>query len=371
MSDRRTVDIAVAARFHAYQLASELAALGRLGDIFSLHHTFVPPPNIGFGAFHNRIDLALRNDLARFVPALRRDTSEDVADFEDWVIRQLERKTPQVLHGWNGHSRRTFRALRNRGWKLCVERSCPHNMTQYNLLTEEGRLLDVPHRENLDKLNRDIEELHLSDVIVAPSSYSAKSYDEYPELTGKVRINPLGSNTPYEERAPRPEKLVVLMVGNAFLRKGTHYLIEAFKQLDDRGAELWIRGEVPESYRSRLNDPRVKIIPPMLRRQLRGLYRSATVFVQPSIDEGFGLTVLEALAYGLPVVATENVGAAELLTPDVSVIVPIRDAAAIAEAIPRAAALAGPAFDVARRQIIERNSWAACASRMLDVYFDG
>src|SRR5579875_1633958 len=104
MNDRRTVDIAVAAKFHAYQLASELAAQRRLGDIFSLHHSLLPPPNVSFGAFQNRIDLALRQDLARFIPSLRRDSSVDICSFEDGVIRRLERKDPQVLHSWNGHS---------------------------------------------------------------------------------------------------------------------------------------------------------------------------------------------------------------------------------------------------------------------------
>ena len=44
----------------------------------------------------------------------------------------------------------------------------------------------------------------------------------------------------------------------------------------------------------------------------------ADVFVQPSIDEGFGMTVFEALSFGLPVVVTENVGANDLLNSQVS-----------------------------------------------------
>ena len=141
---------------------------------------------------------------------------------------------------------------------------------------------------------------------------------------------------------PETPGLKVLAIGNDFLRKGVHYLVEAFKLIDDPGAELWIRGEVPDVYRKRIVDPRVTIIPPVLPERLRRLYETADVFVQPSIDEGFGMTVIEALGYGLPLVITEHVGAKDLLTPDVAVTVPIRDAKAIAAGIEAARLCARP-----------------------------
>jgi glycosyltransferase involved in cell wall biosynthesis len=159
------------------------------------------------------------------------------------------------------------------------------------------------------------------------------------------------------------------MVGNDFLRKGTHYLIEAFKLIDDPRAELWIRGDVPEAYLKRIRDPRITIIPPVLRKRLQKIFQSADVFVQPSIDEGFGMTVLEALGYGLPLVVTENVGARDLLSPEVGITVPIRDPEAIAAAIEAARHLRGPGFDLARRSILKKNTWAACAHRMIDCVY--
>ena len=161
------------------------------------------------------------------------------------------------------------------------------------------------------------------------------------------------------------------MVGNNFLRKGTHYLIEAFKRIREPDAELWIRGDVPGSYRARIHDARVKILPAVPLARLHELYRQADVFVQPSIDEGFGMTVFEALGFGLPVVVTENVGALDVLSPEVALTVPIRDPLALAAAIEAARSLPGDAFDAARRTLLETNSWAACTRRMLEsVYAD-
>lgn len=155
------------------------------------------------------------------------------------------------------------------------------------------------------------------------------------------------------------------MVGNSFLRKGTHYLVEAMKFIESRDARLFIRGDVPPAYRRRINDPRIQILGPLWPAQLRELYANSDVFVQPSIDEGFGMTVLEALSYGLPLVATENVGCCDLLSDRVSVKVPIRSSEAIAEAIPRALALVGSAFDAERRRILATNSWRGTAERLL------
>jgi glycosyltransferase involved in cell wall biosynthesis len=367
MNDVQGIDIAVAGKFHAYQLASEYAALGRLRDLYSADKSISLPDRVSRHAFHNRVDLAIWERLCRYIPLP--DAGERKLEiFDDWVAASLARKTPGILHSWNGNSYNTFRRYKGSGWRLCVERSCPHNQFQYEVVLEEGKVLGIPHVQNMRLLDRAIEELHLADVIIAPSSYSASSYKER-ELADKVRINPLGTNVDYHEKRPRVAGLRVLMVGNGFLRKGTHYLIEAFKLIDDQRAELWIRGEVPEAYRKRIQDPRVTIIPPVLRKRLRKIFQAADVFVQPSIDEGFGMTVLEALGYGLPLVITENVGARELLSPEVAITVPIRDPEAIAAAIEAARHLRGPGFDLARRSILEKNTWAACAQRMVDCVY--
>ncbi len=367
MTDPERIDLAVAGKFHAFSLASEYAALGRLGDLYCVHRNTAPPKNVPRRAYHNRLDIAAWAVASNFVP-LGFTAERKFEIFDRWMARTLARKTPGILHSWNGNSLDTYKRLKGSGWLLCNERSCPHNQFQYDLLVEEGKALGIPHQQDMRGLERAIEELHLTDIIVAPSTYSASSYTE-PELIRKVRVNPLGANVKYLERPPKQPGLRVLAVGNSFLRKGFHYLVEAFKQIDDPRAELWLRGDVPDAYRSRIVDPRVKIIPPVLPARLQELYETADVFVQSSIDEGFGMTVFEALGYGLPLVVTEHVGAKDLLTPDVAITVPIRDANAIAAAIEAARQLPGPAFDKVRKAIIEKNSWRACAQRMIDYVY--
>jgi alpha-1,6-mannosyltransferase len=99
------------------------------------------------------------------------------------------------------------------------------------------------------------------------------------------------------------------------------------------------------------------------RERLPALYASCDGFVHPSPIEAFGLSVLEALASGAPVVGSAHGGVAELLPPwcPRSRACP----AALAAAVEQAAALGRPA---AARAVAERYPWAATAERVLALH---
>src|SRR5204862_3501367 len=126
-------------------------------------------------------------------------------------------------------------------------------------------------------LHEAIEELYLADIISAPSRYSAQSYMD-PVLRTKLRVNPLGCNFRMQPQFSRArEPLRVLMIGNEFLRKGTHYLIEAFRLINEPSARLKIRGSVPTEYARRIQDPRIELVAPVTKSRLATLYRWANV----------------------------------------------------------------------------------------------
>ena len=361
------VTLATAGKFYTFHLAAEFAKLGVLEKLIVSDRHLLAPDGVPQSAYINRPDLAYWR-YAQMLCNVGYSEERKNRIYEEWLARRLLKMRPGVLHVWNGIARTSFKRLAGRGWLRCLERACPHNWVQYTLLSEEADRLGLQYIEGKSDIERAVEELYMADIIAVPSAYSAASYTD-PELARKVRVNALGANYPFLQRRDNGGRLRILMVGNDFVRKGVHYLIEGFKLIDDPTAELWIRGPVPADYHPSIKDSRIKVIGGLMPGKLQELYRSATVFVQPSIDEGFGMTVLEALACGLPLVVTENVGALDVLTDEVAITVPIRDPEALARAILAARHLPGAAFDAARRRILERNSWEACAHRMLtDVY---
>lgn len=113
----------------------------------------------------------------------------------------------------------------------------------------------------------------------------------------------------------RPGVPVVLYVGRLVQAKGVQDLIAAFKRIE-HPCRLVIVGDGP--YRKRLEeqadgDPNIHFAGEMRGGQLITAYQTATVFVNPSYSEGLPTSVMEAMAAGVPVIATAVGGTSELI----------------------------------------------------------
>ena len=369
-----SVYLAACGRYHTFQLSTELQALGALGGLFTVDKSVAPPRSVPRSKYHNDWVSAIRSRAGRYLPMLASTPNDDIKQFDNRVLTSLQLQEPGVLHGWHGHIYETFKVLKERAWRLCLERSCPYYPFQVALLEEESRRLSVPFSYDSEGMEQAIEQFYLADVISTCSTYSANSYNAHPDLLSKVRINSLGANVEIVESVPSgpPSAPRILMVGNNFLRKGIHYLSEGFtRYIRSPSAQLWIRGDVPRDYAATIKDSRITVLPPVSRKRLRRLYLDATVFCLPSIDEGFGMVVLEAIANGLPVVITDNVGCKDILDSRVCKVVAIRDPRALADGIEWAMEQPREGILAAARDIIGRNTWSECARRQVDLVYAG
>ena len=154
----------------------------------------------------------------------------------------------------------------------------------------------------------------------------------------KLHVVPLAFEPPAVDASERSQKpaggpLVVLWLGNVVLQKGIQYLIAAARLLTDRPIRFLVAGHVGISDAAvRSAPPSVEFIGRVTRDRTADIYRSADLFVFPTLSDGFGLTQLEAMAHGLPVIATPNCGA--VVEPGRNgLVVPAGDAAALAAAI--------------------------------------
>jgi glycosyltransferase-like protein len=149
-------------------------------------------------------------------------------------------------------------------------------------------------------------------------------------------------------------RLVVLTVGGIEPRKGSLTLLEAFARLREAipqhnpllviagGATLFDYRSEREHFATRVKDlecgEHLALLGTVSDAELAALYRAADVFAFPSIKEGFGLAALEALASGLPVVASDlDVFGGFLEHEQSALLCPVGDAAAFARALERVA----------------------------------
>jgi glycosyltransferase involved in cell wall biosynthesis len=164
----------------------------------------------------------------------------------------------------------------------------------------------------------------------------------------RVHVVPIGlSRLPAVTAEPLSGAPAVLFVGGNFQRKGLGTLLEAFAELQRRqpAARLHVVGGDPQlpRYRQRAisagMETAVVFHGWQPHERVRALMAGATVFAMAPLVEAFGLVYLEAMAAGVPVVATAVGGAAELLRDGTNaLLVPRGDARALADALGRAAA---------------------------------
>lgn len=231
-------------------------------------------------------------------------------------------------------------AAKRRGAHFVLDRACPHVHVQQALLAREADRGGYQFRPQPKWLvDRQLEEYEVADAILVPSEYTRSSFPQ--DLQSKLVLAPLLgriSGLPSATRAAR-STFTVGVIGNSPLRKGYLYLLRAWKKLALPDAQLLIRCaggfEDYPALRQLLRElPNVKLVPYIS--DLSAFYRALDVFVMPSVDDGFGMALFEALASGIPVIATRACGAAELLTDGLdSLLIPPGDEDALAEAILR------------------------------------
>jgi glycosyltransferase involved in cell wall biosynthesis len=158
-----------------------------------------------------------------------------------------------------------------------------------------------------------------------------------PDRTVIAPLTALGPDPPLARTGLlAPGQPRYLFVGRFIESKGIDVLLAAFRRLE-RG-ELWLAGDGP--LRSFVEgeakgDPRIRVLGYADEQMLPELYRQADILVVPSLFEAWGLVVHEGLAYGLPVITTDEVGAADdLVDPGVNgYVVPAGSHEALAEAM--------------------------------------
>ncbi len=182
-----------------------------------------------------------------------------------------------------------------------------------------------------------------ADAWLAYGTRSARDLVELGADPTRIAIAPLvalptlegGSDPSPSEAAGRP---ACLYVGRLIERKGVEVLLEAFRYME--GCELWLVGDGPMRERIEAltaTNPLIRLFGHLDQEALARLYRQASVVAVPSLYEPWGLVVDEALAHRTPVVATDQVGAADDLIDDGvnGLIVPAGSSRALGEAIRR------------------------------------
>jgi glycosyltransferase involved in cell wall biosynthesis len=251
----------------------------------------------------------------------------------------------QAVYGYSHAALEPFRVQASRGGQRIYEVPHAHHATVTALLQPELErfpALRTPYMTHTGRLDgrrnrRRDEELALADLVIVNSSFARDSFLRAGTDPERVRVVPLGAppvlpSTPRREREP----FIFLSAGSQSVAKGTHYLLDAWRRLaPGPAAELWLVGTMQLPAEALRGLPGTVVQRPTIARdELFALYQRAGALVFPSLFEGFGMVITEAMAHGLPVITTPNTAGRDLIESGRNgLLVPAGDAATLATAM--------------------------------------
>jgi glycosyltransferase involved in cell wall biosynthesis len=280
-----------------------------------------------------------------------------------------------AIYAYEDGAQRTFETARRRGVERIWDLPLPHYLTIEEILRDEFRRwpgvgLAAPAPEPAWKRARKDAELALATKVSVASAFTKSSLERL-DVRVPIAVGPYGfpveSFTPKQASPSGPFK--VLAVGTQDLRKGTPYLLEAWKRAALKEAELHIVGplRLSKSFLDRYAGLFVHW-PPVAKSELALHYASADLLAFPTLGDGFGLVLQEAMCTATPVVTTPCGGGPECITDGIDGwIVPPRDVDALVERLRACAADRDATREIGRaaRARAERSTWRQAGPAIL------
>ena len=330
-------------KFHTFDLARELHARDALTGIFTgypqfklrseglpqaLIHTFpwVHGPYMAFPWKH-RLPRAVVQHWEHI----------NALTFSTWITRNLPEC--DVYVGLSGTTLEAGKKAHHRGARYVCDRGSSHIRVQDQLLREEHALWGIPYT-GVDPraIAREEAEYAEADCITVPSGFAMRSFLSQGVPAEKLRHLPYGVNLSRFEPVAEPaaDRFDVLFVGGMSLQKGVQYLAQAYQKIRHSAKSLTFVGASSAELIALLNvrglwPNDAKILGHIPQTELKRVMSRSHVLVLPSIQEGFGMVMAQAMACGCPVIASSHTGSQDLFTNEQEgFTIPIRDSDALA-----------------------------------------
>lgn len=255
----------------------------------------------------------------------------------DMVYRHLDRSVAQALttsvnnvadtaYAYEDGALETFRAAKQLGMRCVYDLPIGYWRAGMEIFNAERQRMPewAPTLTGLQnspaKLSRKDEEIGLADIIYVASRFTAETLKQFQGPLASIEVIPYGfpdvAGTRTYSSSSGPLRL--LFVGGLTQRKGIAYLFDAVRKFPGH-VELTIVGQKPALPCPALDAELKKIhryIPALSHADTLNLMRRHDVLVFPSLFEGFGLVITEAMSQGTPVITTPRTAGPDLISTD-------------------------------------------------------
>jgi alpha-maltose-1-phosphate synthase len=319
-SENLKITVVVNGRFHAFDYAAELYKKGLLNRmISSMPYSVAKKYGIGREVY---IGLPIFEVLKRSWRILLKKEFSPVMYsklFTKTALRFITSETDVVIAN-AGCCEEIFKAAKLKNAMKILDRGSTHALSNIylNKLAAEYHHVDwIPNP--IHYVERELREYGLADKILIPSTFVEQTFiDNGISMEKLIKIPYAFSLKKFEgfNLEPQLRNPAVLFVGQISPRKGIGVLINAMKLVRNTmpDATLWIVGaKNPLIPNSLLEEKWISYFGILRGQELLEKYNSASVFCLPSFEEGLALVLTEAQYCRIPIVATPNSGAADII----------------------------------------------------------
>jgi glycosyltransferase involved in cell wall biosynthesis len=349
-------------QFHAFHLARQLQRHGVLERLVTSDPRALMEPGIPVSKVRTFPLSEAVMRLPRRVPSLRdrlpwTRAKSRIHDF--WAAGSLG--DPDLVVAWSGAARRVILAAQQRGALTLIERGSTHIAHQDAVLREEAARFGQTGGVDPEDVREELVEYALADYIMVPSQFARRTFLSHGFDPERVLQVPYGADlSVFSPGVKTDDVFRVVFVGALGLRKGVPYLLEAFRRLKLPKAELVLAGNAWPEMAPILKqyEGSFRAVGSLGRREVATLLQQSSVFVFPSVEEGLALALREALASGLPIIATPDSGAEDVFDDgQEGFLVPPRDVDALCERIERLYRSPELRDEMARRAAARARAW--------------
>ncbi len=337
-------------RFHIFDQAVQLQRHGLLHRLISAQPLLprgrwdVAPDkidvflaNFGIGYLHRKVAGALPATIDSRILRFAHDA------FSARLAERIPDGT-DVLIGLSSFCREAILEGKRRGIRTIVDHASLHEASERDSLLRESERFGFRHSGNSIHswlIAKEDAEFRAADHIFVLSSIAKRTLVDHGVDPVKIFVNRCGVSLDEFFPCGKADRVFrVIHCSNVSPRKGVHYLLQAFQELRLPDSELWIIGPTGALRADRrfgatvasLCGPNVVFKGAVPQLRLRTFFSQGSVFVLPSLADGFGWVVTQAMACGLPVIVSDMTGAADLVHEGRDgFVVPVRDVEALKE----------------------------------------
>jgi glycosyltransferase involved in cell wall biosynthesis len=372
----RPVKISISATnpCHLYPFAQELAQRGALGCYYSGYPAWKLPGGEKLPLATHTLRTNIVYGLLKFVPKWARPEPKQLFTWQDrgfdrWVGQHLA--PCEFIHAMPGQALEIFRAAQKQGIRTVLNHATGPVREWVKIMEPEYERAKLKLTDfcpyDAAYFAREDEEYELTDIHCAASSVVRDQLIVLGIAPEKIWTVPYGADSAIFHPAKREPHgdFRIVFAGLAGLRKGVRCLLKALEitepdcpwRLDFYGGTLpevkedlaTYRGKIPLHFHGAISQ-----------RELSAAFQQGDVLVLPSIEEGFGLVVPQALACGIPAIVSESVGAKDLLRHrDNGSIFPVQNVESLAAELKW--------WSQNRKTLNETHSWSAPAEKLLNL----